>query len=154
MTLGPSYHISGMDEFIDSLGEATVFYTLECDSRYRQTEIDKADKEKTAFVTHQGLFHYTQMPFGLRNAPATFQRAVDIILSSVKWQFCIVYIDDVIIFSKSVDKHLDHIDQVLTLLGDSGMSILLNKSFFMHREIEYLGRIIAPGELKSRKEDD
>ena len=61
------------------------------------------------------------MPFGLRNAPATFQRALDIILSSVKWQFCIVYIDDVIIFSKSVDEHLDHIDQVLTFLGDYGM---------------------------------
>ena len=148
VTLRDSYPIPRMDECIDSLGDAKIFSTLDCNSGYWQIEIDEDDQEKTAFVTHQGLYHFTRMPFGLRNAPATFQRAVDIVLSSVRWQFCIVYLDDVIIFSNSVDEHIDHIDQVLTLLENAGMSIRLKKSFFMHKEIEYLGHIITPGELK------
>ena len=148
VTLRDSYPIPRMDECIDSLGDAQIFSTLDFNSGYWQVTIDESDKEKTAFVTHQGLFQFTRMPFGLRNAPATFQRAIDIILSSVKWQYCIVYIDDVIIFSKSIGDHFDHLNEVLTLLGDAGLSIRLNKSFFLHKEIEYLGHVIAPGQLK------
>ena len=138
VTLRDSYPIPRMDECIDTLGDAKIFSTLDCNSGYWQIMMDDADKEKTAFVTHQGLFHFTRMPFGLRNAPATFQRAIDIILSSVKWQYCIVYIDDVIIFSKSIPDHFNHLNEVLTLLGDAGMSIRLNKSFFYIRKLNIL----------------
>ena len=87
------------------------------------------------------------MPFGLRNAPETFQRAVDIILSKVKWKFCLVYIDDIVIFSKSPVQQMNHINEMLGFLKEAGMTIKLNKCFFMHEEIEYFGHIVKPKAL-------
>ena len=88
------------------------------------------------------------MPFGLRNAPATFQRTLDIVLSPAKWRFCIVYIDDIIVFSKSPTEHLNYIDHVIGLLHNDGLSLKLNKCSFMEDKIEYLGHIITPGRLQ------
>ena len=70
------------------------------------------------------------MPFGLKNAPATFQRALDIILARVKWQFALVYLDDVIIYSNSAREHFDHVEHVLTLLQEAGISLRLEKCAF------------------------
>ena len=73
LNLRESYPIHRIDKYIDSLGEATVFSILDCNSGYRQIEIDEAEKEKTTFVTHQGLFQFARMPCGLRKIPAIFQ---------------------------------------------------------------------------------
>ena len=105
-----------MDECIDSLGNACIFSTLDCNSGYRQLPIAKGDQEKTTFTCHAGSYRFLRMPFGLRNAPATFQRAMDIILSGVRWKSCIVYLDDVIIFSKNDDEHLTHLEEVLQII--------------------------------------
>ncbi len=95
-----------MYECIDSLGDATVFTTLDCNSGYWQIPVATQDRDKTTFTSHFGTYRFKRMPFGLKNAPATFQRAIDIILAGVKWQHCIVYLDDVIVFSKSMESHL------------------------------------------------
>ncbi len=108
-----SYPIPRMDDCIDSLGGAKVFSTLDCNSGYWQIPIAEKDRDKTAFVPHMGSNRFMRMPFGLTHAPATFQRALDILLSGVKWQFCLVYLDDVIIYSNSEREHIDHVDQVL-----------------------------------------
>ena len=105
------------------------------------------DKDKTAFTSHLGTYRYTRMPFGLKNGPATFQRALDIILSGVKWQICLVYIDDVIVFSKDRESHLRHLDEVLTLLREAGVTIKLSKCFFFEDKVDYLGHVISPGRL-------
>jgi len=76
-----------------------VFTSLDCTAGYWQVPSRKEDQEKTAFTTHCGIYHWLLMPFGLTNAPATFQRALDSIHSGLKWQICLVYLDDVIIFS-------------------------------------------------------
>jgi len=68
--------------------------------------VQHKDREKTAFVCHEGAYQYKRMPFGLINAPATFQRALDIIFSGVKWQSCLIYLDDVIVYSKTEEKHV------------------------------------------------
>lgn len=93
-----SYLILRMDECTDSLCEAQSFTTLDANLVYWQFEMGDNDIDKTAFVTNHGLFKYFQMPFGLKNAPATSQWATDIILASVKWQHALVYIENVIIF--------------------------------------------------------
>ena len=111
-TIRDAYPIPRMDDCIDSLGGASIFTTLDCNSGYWQIPIMPEDRDKTAFVSHAGAWQFLRMPFGLTNAPATFQRALDILLSGVKWQFCLVYLDDVIIFSKSEEEHLLHVDQV------------------------------------------
>ena len=78
-----------------------VFTTLDCNSGYWQVPVAPENEDKTTFTTHCGTFRYTRMPFGLKNAPATFQRALDIILSGARWQICLVYLDDVIVFPKT-----------------------------------------------------
>lgn len=87
------------------------------------------------------------MPFGLRNAPASFQRAIDIILSSVHFKSVIVYLENIIVFSKNIDEHMDNLETVLSLLQNAGLTIKLNKCFFMHESIEYLGNIVRQKEL-------
>jgi len=116
VTKKDSYPLPRMDECIDSLGEATIFSTLDCNAGYWQVAIAPEDREKTAFVCHEGAYQYKRMPFGPTNAPATFQRALDIILSGVKWQSCLIYIDDVIVYSKTGEEHIGHVDHVLRLL--------------------------------------
>ena len=147
-TIRDSYPIPRMDECIDSLGEATVFTTLDCNSGYWQIPLAEEDKNKTTFTSHMGLFRYTRMPFGLKNAPATFQRAVDIILSRVKWQYALVYIDDVIIYSKTMEEHFYHVQKVLSLLRDAGVTLKLSKCNFFTGSVDYLGHTIRPGKLE------
>ena len=86
-----------MDECIDSLGSATVFSTLDCNSGYWQIPMAPEDMEKTAFISHYGLYRFRRMPFGLKNATGTFQRIAYIIMASVRWQHALVYLDDVIV---------------------------------------------------------
>ena len=119
ITVLDSYPIPRMDECIDSLGGAEVFSTLDSNSGYWQVDIPMEDRDKTVFVTNNGLFQYTRMPFGLRNAPETVQRSMYIVLSSVKWQFALVYLDDIVIFSPNPRTHVEQLDKVLTLLGDA-----------------------------------
>ena len=93
-----------MDDCIDSLGDAVVFTTLDCNSEYWEVPVAPEDQDKTTFTTHCGTFRYTRMPFALKNAPATFQQALDIILSGARWQICLVYLDDVIVFPRACRK--------------------------------------------------
>jgi len=136
-----------MDECIDSLGEATIFSTLDCNAGYWQVAIAPEDRKKTAFVCYEGAYQYKRMPFGLTNAPATFQRALDIILSGVKWQSCLIYLDDVIVYSKTEEEHVGHVDRVLRLLRDAGVTLRLPKCRFFRNTVEYLGHEIKPGRL-------
>jgi len=140
-----SYPLPRMDECIDSLDEAKVFSTLDCIAGYWQVLTADGDREKTAFVCHKGAYHYKRMPFGLTNAPATFQWALDIILSDVKWQSCLVYPDDVIVYSQTQEEHVQHIDDVLDLLRAAEVTLKLPKCRFFRTTVEYLGHEITPG---------
>jgi hypothetical protein len=95
-----SYPLPRMDEYIDSLGDACIFSTLECNAGYWQIPVATEDIPKTTFTSHEGIFWFLRMPFGLRNAPATFQRFVDITLSGLTWKVCLVYLEDIIVFSR------------------------------------------------------
>ena len=151
LTIRDSYHIPRMDECIDSLGDAGIFSTLDANSGYWQVEIHPEDKDKSAFSSHFGLFRFTRMPFGLRNAPATFQRVMDVILSSVRWQFALVYLDDVIIFSRSVEEHFAHVRTVLSLLQKAGVTLRIDKCCFFSATVDYLGHVIHPRRLAVSK---
>jgi hypothetical protein len=83
-----------MDECIDCLGEAAIFTTLDCNSRYWKIPVDPADRDKTTFTSDFGIYRFIRQPFGLRNAPGIFELTVDIILSGFKWKTCLVYLDD------------------------------------------------------------
>src|SRR5688572_29016332 len=93
-----SYPLPRIDECLDALAGGGWFSTLDLRSGYHQVAMDPKDADKTAFVTRRGIFRWKVMPFGLCNAPATFQRLMDIVLSGLNFEVCLVYLDDVIIF--------------------------------------------------------
>jgi len=142
-----AYPLPRIEDCLDSLGDAKVFTSLDCTAGYWQVPLRPADREKTPFTTHAGIFHWLSMPFGLTNAPATFQRALDIILSGLKWKLCLVYIDDVIIFSASAEQHFKGVYVVLTRLREAGVTLNLEKCTWFFDEVEYLGHIFRPGQL-------
>jgi Reverse transcriptase (RNA-dependent DNA polymerase) len=109
--------------------------------------VHSEDREKTNITSHYGIYRFLQLPFGLGNAPATFQRDIDIILPGIKWKTCLVYLDDVIVFSKSRKDHLAHVAEDLTLLGNAGLSLKSNKCHFFAETVEYLGHVIRSGRL-------
>lgn len=125
ITKKDAYPIPKMDDCLDYLVDATYFTSLDCTADYWQVPLRECDKEKTAFTCHYGPFDYNTMPFGLTNAPVTFQRALDIILSGLKWQVCLVYLDDVIIFSDTAEQHIKDVDKVLARIRQSGVTLNL-----------------------------
>ncbi len=110
-TIRDAYPIPRMDNCIDSLGEAKIFTTLNWNSGSWQIPIHEADRNKIAFVSHMGSYCFTRVSFGLTNTPATFQSAVDILLSGINWQFCLFCLDKNIVYSKSEDEHIRHVGQ-------------------------------------------
>jgi len=147
LTVTDAYPLPRMDDCMDSLGDAAVFTTLDCNFGYWQIPVAERDRDATTFTSHMGTYRFTRMPFGLKNAPATFQRALDIILSGVRWQTCLIYLDDVIVFSKTHDDHILHVDQVLELLRTAGVTLKLPKCHFFQPKVDYLGHVIMPGKL-------
>ena len=103
----------------------------------------ESDKEKTAFSTPQGHFEFNVMPFGLTNAPATFQRLMECVLAGLTPEQCLIYLDDVIIFSSSFQVHLEHLSSVLTRLDEAGLKLRFSKCHFAKQEVHYLGHIIS-----------
>ena len=95
------------------------------------------DKEKTAFITHRGLYEFNVMPFGLCNAPSTFQRLMNYVLQDYIGKFLAIYLDDIIIYSKTFEQHIDHINSILKALRDSFLKIKLHKCFFCFSNIPF-----------------
>ena len=147
MTVRDTYPLPRMDECIDSLGDAKIFSTLDCNSGYWQVPIHPEDKEKTTFTSHAGTYCFNRMPFGLMNAPATFQRTLDVLLNKYNWKSCLVYLDDVIIFSEDIETHFKDVDNILGTLSRAGISLKLKKCEWFTKSVKYLGHIITPGHL-------
>jgi len=136
-----------MDDCIDFLGDAKVFSTLDCISGSWQIPVADEDWDKTTFVCHEGAYRYIRLPFGLSNAPETFQRAIDTILGGLKWKSCLVYIDDIIVFSQSAGEHVEHLREVFTALRGAGVFLKAKKCHLFQEEVEYLGHIVGRGQL-------
>jgi Reverse transcriptase (RNA-dependent DNA polymerase)/RNase H-like domain found in reverse transcriptase len=147
ITVRDSYPLPRMDECIESLVDAKIFTTLDCNSGYWQIPVRPEDREKTTFTSHEGLYWFLRVPFGLSNAPATFQRFVDITLSGLTWKSCLVYLDDIIVFSRTPAEHMAHLDAVFHRLYRAGLTLILNKCHFFKDTVDYLGHVIRPGQL-------
>jgi len=142
-----AYPLLRMEDCLDSLGDAQVFTFLDWTARYWQVLLRRDDQEKTAFNTHCGINNWLSLPFGLMKAPATFQRALDIILSGLKWQICRIYLNDVIIFFANEKQHVKGVDTVLHRLREAGVTLKLEKCTWFSDEVKYLGHIVGPGQL-------
>lgn len=148
VTIKDRYPLPVIEDILHLLHGAKLFTTLDLFSGYWQIEIADEDKFKTAFSCEFGHFQYARMPFGLCNAPSSFQRAMEIILRPIINKFVMVYIDDIIVFSKNIQDHIYHLEQVFTLLLDAGLKIKIQKCKFARSEVEYLGHIVSKEGVK------
>ncbi len=131
-----------IQDIFDQLDGATIFTTLDLQSGYWQLAVAPEDQPKTAFVCHRGQFSFRRMPFGLCNAPAVFQRAMDGVLHGLLGRCCYVYIDDIVIFSRDPEEHARHLAQVLTRLRQAGLRAKTKKCHFAKAEVPLLGYIV------------
>ena len=109
VTRKDAYPIPRVDDTLDTLSGSAWFTTLDLKSGYWQVEVAEEHREKTAFCTQEGLFEFNVMPFGLCNAPATFQRLMNSILAGLQWTTCLIYIDDIIVVGRTFDEHLNNL---------------------------------------------
>jgi hypothetical protein len=152
ITVKDKFPLPRIDETLDRLGSSQYFTSIDLKSGYWQIPIKESDKDKTAFVTHNGLYEWNVIPFGLCNAPATFQRYMNSILGKLGWEFCLVYLDDIIIFSNDFEEHVNYVCSVLKEILKSGLRINFSKSRFFCRKIEYLGYVIDSSGISISKE--
>lgn len=142
------YPLPRIDDTVDALNGARFLSAFDMLSGYWQVPVAPGDAAKTAFVTHQGLYEWTCMPFGLTGAPATFQRMMDTVLAGLKWQCCLVYLDDVVVFSRTFDEHIRDLRIVFDRLLEAGLKLKPSKCFFCCTELLYLGYLLTPEGLK------
>ena len=146
ITVPNRYPLPRVDDLLDKLQGAKVFSSLDLLSGYHQIRLQDSDVPKTAFRTPFGLFEYRVMPFGLTNAPSVFMASMNDMLSHLP--FCVVYLDDILIFSKSPQEHVQHVAAVLQELEKNQFLIKLKKCDFFKQELLYLGHIISADGIK------
>ncbi|XP_076660488.1 uncharacterized protein LOC143363841, partial [Halictus rubicundus] len=143
-----AYPLPDIDDILSQLGNAKFFSALDLSSGFHQIPMDPDSKKYTAFSTPQGHFHYNRMPFGLKNAPATFQRMMDTALRGLVNKHCFVYLDDIIIFGDTIGKHNENLAMVLQRLRELGLKIQPDKCEFLKPELEYLGHLVTAEGVK------
>ena len=150
-TVPDAYPIPRTDELLRKIGKARFISSLDCTSGFHQILLDKAASDYTAFITDRGLYSWLRMPFGLKNSSSTFQRIMDRILRPF-YLFANAYIDDVCVYSMGWEEHLAHLDQVLSALGQAGLTLRLSKCRFAHPQIKYVGHFIGSGKMSSQQD--
>ena len=149
LTKKDAHPLPRIDDTLDTLGEAQWFSTLDLASGYWQVEVDPADREKTAFATPDALYQFRVMPFGLCNAPGTFQRLMEHVLRGLHWSTCLVYLDDIIIFSKTIEEHLTRLREVLSRLRTAGLKLKPRKCHLLKQSVHYLGHVLSSEGVKT-----
>ena len=141
-----AYPLPRIEEALDSLKGATLFSSIDLAQGYHQVAIDEADIPKTAFRAGTGgLFEYLRMPFGLSNAPATFQRLMEAVMGDLNFSALLLYLDDILVFSKTYEEHLERLEVVFQRLRQHGLKIKPSKCHLLRRECNYLGHVVSAG---------
>ena len=142
-TVRDAYPLPRIEEALDVLGKAQLFSTLDLTSGYWQVQMEEEDIPKTAFTTPMGLFECNRMPFGLSNAPATFQRLMMVCLGEQNYVTCLLYLDDIIVFSANFEEHIERLGKVFSCLRRHGLKLKPSKCSLLQEEVKYLGHVVS-----------
>ena len=143
VTRKDAYPLPRIDTTLDTLAGSKWFSTLDLLSGYWQVHIEEGDRPKTAFCTTKDLFQFMVMPFGRCNAPATFQRLMNLVLAGLQWSHCLVYLNDVIVIGWTFDKHLRNLESVFRRFREAGLCLKSSKCSLYQREVLYLVHVIS-----------
>uniref|UniRef100_A0A8C9TDM7 Gypsy retrotransposon integrase-like protein 1 n=1 Tax=Scleropages formosus TaxID=113540 RepID=A0A8C9TDM7_SCLFO len=144
-TVRDSYPLPRVDDSLDFLARGKFISTLDLARGYWQVSLAADSRPKSAFISHKGLYQFKVMPFGLSNAPATFQRLMNTVLAGLTHTCCMVYLDDIVVASPTFDQHLTDLASVLGRLAEAGLSLKLAKCHFCTPKLRYLGYLVTPG---------
>ena len=146
VTKSDSYPIPRVDDCVDRVGDAKFVSKLDLLKGYWQVPLTTRAKEISAFATPDGLYQYKVMPFGMKNAPATFQRLINTVISGLEG--CSAYIDDVVVYSDTWERHLEHVHSLLLRLIEAKLTVNLGKSEFGCAHIVFLGHMVGQGQVR------
>ena len=142
-TVKSRYPLPRIDDLFDQLQGANIFSSIDLQSAYYQVRLKPEDVPKTAFTTPLGLFEFRVLCFGLTNAPGTFQNIMKDVLGDVIGKFVIVYLDDIVVFSKNQAEHYKHLELVLQLLREHELYANMSRCKFAQPELHFLGHIVG-----------
>ena len=149
ITVKDAYPLPRLGQTIDALQSAGFFSSLDLASGYWQVPVAREDRHKTAFCTPDGgLFEFVKMPSGLTNAPATFQRLMNNIFAPDLFQHVLIFLDDVLTYSKTPEEHLHHLEKVFLTLRRAGLKLKPKKCNLFQTEVHYLGHVIDKGGIR------
>ena len=146
------FPIPRQEEILQALEGSQWLSTLDALSGFTQLEIADKDKEKLAFRTHRGLFHFRRMPFGYRNGPSVFQRIMQTVLAPFLWLFALVYIDDIVVYSKTFEDHIKHLDMVFSAMKKAKLTLSPNKCHLGYQSVLLLGQKVSRLGMSTHKE--
>ena len=143
-----AFPLPRVQDCLDSVAGSNLFSTFDLTSGYFQIKVKESDIPKTAFVCKYGHYEMTRMPFGLSNSASTFQRTMELCLQTLQWETCLIYIDDIIVFGKDLDQHMQRVEEVLTRLRDAGLKLKAEKSHLLQEEVVFLGHVVSGAGVK------
>ena len=143
VTIKDAYPLPRIDDTLDALSGAEWFSTLDLASGYWQVELDEDAKEKSAFTVRGGLYQWRVMPFGLCNAPSTFERLMERILTGLHWEILLVYLDDIIIYGKTFEDELARLRVVFKKMREAKLKLKPKKCHLFKKKVAYLGHVVS-----------
>ena len=144
-----AYPLPRIEESLQAMGGSRYFSTLDLVAAYNQIEVEKGDQHKTAFTTPFGLFEYSRMPFGLSTSPATFQRLMGRVFHQDVYNILLVYLDDVIIFSGTIDQHIERLAVAFSRLRAHKLKLEFSKCSLFQEKVRFLGHVISADGIKT-----